>query len=129
MKQITPENMYNLSLEIADFLKSKELWDGIHIYVANKCIKSEKDMFDRNDYIEKVSPNGTKYFEKDDVDVTEKIEYCNKDTITITFEGSLYSVINYNDFDFIDKMNRKFLDDYGLYFEQGHAWSMAAYKA
>lgn len=129
MKEITPESMYNLSLEIADYLKDQELWSGIHIYVANKCIKSEKDMFDRTDWVEKKTKDGTVYFEKEDVDVTEKIEYCNKDTITMTFEGILYSVINYDDMNFIYNMTEKFLDDYGLHFEQGHAWSMAAYKA
>lgn len=127
MKEITPENMMETALNIIDFLNEKACWFDVHIYVANRCLKSNKYMDDRDSWVEKKTLNNTIYYEKEDVDVRENLEYCNPETITMTFEGPLYSVINYEDYDFVFNMTKKFLDEYGLYFEQGHAWSMAAY--
>lgn len=36
--------------------------------------------------------------------------------------------VNYDDYNLLFKLDKKFLNKYGLYFEQGYAWSMAAYE-
>ena len=67
---------------------------------------------------------------EDNIDVKEYLEYCNSDTISITFDGSgLYGILNYDidDRGFIEKFNA-LLKEYGLYYEQGFAWSLSLYK-
>ena len=69
---------------------------------------------------------------EDNIDVKEYLEYCNSDTISITFDGSgLYGILNYDiddrGFDFIERFNT-LLEEYGLYYEQGFAWSLSLYE-
>lgn len=66
--------------------------------------------------------SASKYLEK----------YYNDDTITMTFEGSLYHVLNYmmDNFDYCDKKVNEFSDilkKYNYYYEQGYAWNLALY--
>ncbi len=127
MKKITKKNLIATTLDIIDFIDEQNCWYDVNIYVAGKQFKS--NIFGNAfGFVEKTTSNGTIYYEKDDVDVEEKLEYCNKDTISMTFEGPLHDLINYEDYDFVAKMNTRFLDEYGLHFERGYSWSMAAYK-
>ncbi len=67
---------------------------------------------------------------EDNIDVKEYLEYCNSDTISITFDGSgLYGILNYDidDRGFIERFN-VLLKEYGLYYEQGFAWSLSLYE-
>lgn len=67
---------------------------------------------------------------EDNIDVKEYLEYCNSDTISITFDGSgLYGILNYDidDRGFIERFNT-LLKKYGLYYEQGFAWSLSLYE-
>ena len=69
---------------------------------------------------------------EDNIDVKEYLEYCNSDTISITFDGSgLYGILNYDiddrGFEFIERFNA-LLEEYGLYYEQGFAWSLSLYE-
>lgn len=67
---------------------------------------------------------------EDNIDVKEYLEYCNPDTISITFDGSgLYGILNYDidDRGFIERFNA-LLKEYGLYYEQGFAWSLSLYE-
>lgn len=121
---ITPENMKSTALQIIDFLSKNNLWKNVCIYVANEAWYSDPHP---NSDEHKTNKNVT-YFVKTDMDVIEYLgEYCNPETISMTFEGPLYHKINYNDYDFVQTLTKKFLDKYDLYFELGHAWSMTAY--
>ena len=62
------------------------------------------------------------------VDIKSRLEYSNPDTISMYFEGPLYHLINYEDYDFLNKLEKKFMEPYNLYFEQGYAWSATAYQ-
>lgn len=67
---------------------------------------------------------------EDNIDVKEYLEYCNPDTISVTFDGSgLYGILNYDidDRGFIERFNA-LLKEYGLYYEQGFAWSLSLYE-
>ena len=47
---------------------------------------------------------------------------------SVTFEGELYDAMNYNEFGSnIAEKIRNDLGEYGLYFEQGYAWSLHVY--
>ena len=126
-KPITPANMEKLAENLIDFFSSKDLFHDVCIYVNNQAWKSDKYMDDK-DLTEAYTAKGNKYYIKKNVDIKAQLEYSNPKTISITFEGPLYHVINYDDYDFVYKLSNKFLDPYGLYFEQGYAWSMAAYE-
>ena len=51
--------------------------------------------------------------------------YSNDDTITCTFEGPVYEEMNYRTA--LREDLNTMLDQYGLYFENGHAWSFSLY--
>ena len=58
-------------------------------------------------------------------DINPPIEYTG-DTLCMTFEGGLYDEINYGNGKIEDQINN-FFSHYGLYPEQGYAWSLAVY--
>ena len=125
-KPITPENMRNLALAMIDYFNKKSIgyWYNMHILVNNEMWSSES----HEGYNKKISPKGAIYYVKENVDAVKQNEYANPNTITIIFDGSpLYKKINYQDFDYLSKLNEKFLKPYGLFFELGYAWSMSAF--
>ena len=126
VKSINRESMRNLAIKLIDYLDSKHLWDTTGIYVADQLYCDIG--YAKPDDIERKTENGTVYYVRDIPDIKAMLEYSNPRTISMIFEGPLYHKINYDDFDFIDKLDKKFLEEYGLYFEQGYAWSMAAYE-
>jgi len=64
----------------------------------------------------------------DDIKASDYCEYANDKTITMTFEGPLYAVLNHHaDYDLYDKFSD--LDFDGHYFELGHAWSCSFYPS
>lgn len=70
------------------------------------------------------------FYDEGEFDVGEYVEYFNADTITLTFEGPLYTAYNGYDDDgyrVADDIDR-ILAKHGLYAEQGYAWSLAAYE-
>ena len=121
---ITPTNMKKLAEEIIDFLTEEELFWDVCIYVDNQAWQSNK--YSGTEVTETQTKKGNKYYVKTDVDVTKQLEYNNPKTITMTFEGPLYHMVNEHAYD--QKLDKLFLNKYGLYFEQGYAWSMAAYE-
>lgn len=124
-EDITPDNMKCVAIELIDFLHKNKLWENTCIYVADEAWYSES----HSDSTEHNTNKNTTYFVKSNIDVVDYLgEYCNPETISITFEGPLYHKINYHDYDFLQKLTKKFLNKYGLYFELGHAWSMTAYR-
>ena len=126
-KEITPENLVATSLEIIDYFNSIGAWYDAAIYVNGKRFSS--DTLARGDYVEKKTKGGTTYYEYDNEYASNYAEYCNDDTITVICEGPLYDIIHYRDGDFLLRLSQKFLYDYGLYFDIGHAWSFSAYKS
>lgn len=125
IKKITPEAMENLALELIEYFAKNELWQDMGIYVNNKRLASDNI---KNSYKEAKTKGGVVYYIEEDVDVTKQIEYNNPETLTLYFEGPLYDMINHIDYDYTSKLDEMFLKPYGLYFEQGYAWSMAAYN-
>ena len=65
---------------------------------------------------------------EEEVDVSTITKYCNKDTITICFEGVLYHAINYGDYPELVKALDNLFAEYGYYYDLGEAWNMALYK-
>lgn len=120
-KSLTRERKLALACEIMDWLEANGLFEDVCIYVNGaRLVRSESDGAAR-------TANGTGYSLEPGVDVTKILEYCNPGTLTMTFEGTLYADYNYGGPSY-DKL-RAIAAKYGLYPEQGYAWSLALYSA
>lgn len=126
IQPITPANMKKLALNIMTYLHKHEMDTMVHFYVNQKHLTFNKP--DLNGYIAKTLKDGTIYYESiNPVDVEKQLEYCNPETLSITFEGPMYHDINYGkelSLNYINKQAAK----YGLYAEQGYAWSLSLYQ-
>lgn len=120
-KPITPTNMEKLGLEVANWLLQFGMFHDVNIYVANACVTDTKS--DKHDCTTMELVNGTVYIIRN---IKPEIEYANPDTITMTFEGPLYHALNHDGGRTYDRLQKMF-GKYGLYFEQGYAWSLAGY--
>ena len=121
-KPITPENMDKLAVEIIGFLQKLKMFQDVNIYCNNKRLSSSPG----TDSMAIELPDVT-YYVTDNIDVTTIVEYNNPETITMTFEGPLNHELNYGSAK-TEVILSKIFAKYGLYFELGYAWSLAAYK-
>lgn len=108
-----------LADEIRAWLLERELWQDVTIYFNGKAF-STSDMLQRRFAYN--NPNDLIEYEANPADY---VEYNSPDSITMTFEGPLYDLINYRfnsrDYEEFEALFRR----YGLYFEQGYAWSLS----
>lgn len=115
-----------LMLDIIRYLQKHDLFYDVLIYVNGHRYASEKP-----DSMVMLDSGTGPYYDQGAYDVTKYIEYASPDILTISFEGPLYDALNYPE----TKAQYAVEDDlqnicakYGLYFEQGYAWSLAVYE-
>ena len=125
LKKITKDSMTKLAFKLMEYFHKNEMWDSTIIYAAGKRYLSPGYAYNK-EHLYKTYKDDIKYVEED-ADVKDYVSYSNPDTVTIAFEGLLYDIID-NDFGFILKLDKKFLEPYGLYFELGNQWNMSAYE-
>lgn len=95
---------------IKDLLCKYKLFEGTRIYFNNKCIDSKKGL------LTNINPQ-------------DYIERADKNTISMSFEGELYDILNYNE------RNEKFLIEFdellktnGYLYILGESWNLNLYK-
>lgn len=93
----------------------------VNIYVNNKLLTDHKTTNTQH----ATTPFGS-YYIVNDINPKENLEYYNPETITVTFEGPLYDIINYNNSSSYQQLCDLF-ERKGLYIEQGYAWSFSLY--
>jgi len=103
---------YAIARKIEAFCKKYDLLTDTRIYFNKKCW----------DY----SSSGNKTVLEDIVG-SDYFDYANDDTISMSFEGGLYRVMNYGSFDVRDAF-QDMLAEYGYYAELGNAWNLALYE-
>ena len=111
MKKLTKKQKEKLAHEILVFLTAYGLNNNVRIYFADKCLTGEDKII--------YNIRGSDYF-----------EYANDDTLSMSFEGDFYEIINYCNPKMADIIIPKFsalLESYGLYYELGDAWNLATY--
>lgn len=114
-----------LAQEIRQWLLDHEMWQDTSIYFNGWCY-STYDKKTGNHYY-----NDPKHLVCFRDDPSRYMEYYNKKTVTMSFEGPLYELLNYaGDFGPIgwkweEEFNELF-KKYGYYFELGNAWNLAA---
>ena len=123
LSNITREQVKSMTDEILQSLIDNEVTCDVHLYSQNKAFCFEQ----RAGYIPYDDVPGA-FISESDVDVQTQIEYCNPDTVTMTFEGDLYFYINERPDSKPVKDLNAILDKYGCYYEQGFAWSLAVYQ-
>lgn len=116
-----------LAFKIIDFCMDNGLWQDTTVYVDGYAFTDRKEWDGINGIM--VEPNLFKYWNKNPLDY---FEYANPNTVSMSFEGPLYRVINCyfeneNWFKLYDEFCAIF-DKYGMYFEQGHAWNLSVYE-
>lgn len=119
--EINSENMEALTLEIIEFLQQNQLFQDVNIFCNNKRFSSN---YSAGSIMEKTQLGI--YYVMENRNAADVVEFNNPNTITMTFEGPLYHVLNYGP----EALEQKFLkvfEKYGLYYELGYAWSLATY--
>lgn len=110
----------NKNKQMADAIKKwmlkNEVAGDTRIYFNGKCYSSVgygKDV---------------KYETLQNMKGSDYSEYANDDTVTVTFEGDFYTVMNYS----MGKLRESFdrlIESFGNYFyELGNAWNLSLYK-
>lgn len=102
-----------LADDLKKFLIDNDLQADTSIYFNDMCYRWDYKI---NDYIIIEGIKGSTYF-----------EYANDETVSMSFEGSLYHLMNYG-------TNRRLLDKFDklfskhkCYYELGYAWSLSVY--
>ena len=115
-----------LMLDIIKYLQKKNYFIDVNIYTNGHKYSSEKHDGDT----ELTTKYGI-YYDSGEWDVESQIEFNNPKTLTMTFEGPLYHDYNHN-YEYkachAERDITKICEKYGLYPEQGYAWSLACYE-
>lgn len=115
----------DLAKEIRQWMLDHEIWVDTYIYFNGKCYGTS-DKSNKHFYY-----NDAEHLVEYDDDPSKYVEYYNKDTITMTFEGDLYDILNQYYGRYGYKLEEEFeniFKKYGYYYELGYAWSLAAYE-
>lgn len=115
----------SLAIDIYDFCKKHHLWNDITIYFDGKAFSSSYEW--AGVYGKKIDEDLYQYENKNALDY---FEYANPDTLSMSFEGPLYSVLNgyVKGWTRLEAQFQKLFEKYNLYYEQGHAWNLSAYE-
>tara|TARA_R100000995_G_C3480810_1_gene123770 strand:- start:1310 stop:1654 length:345 start_codon:yes stop_codon:yes gene_type:complete len=104
--------------KIESWLKKNRLTSCVRIYFNNKCF-CWYDSSKNKKIIEDIK--GSDYF-----------DYANDETISMSFEGPLYEVLNYAcDSKRYETLEDEFINlikSYGYYYELGNAWNLSMYE-
>ena len=75
------------------------------------------------------APTEAVYYDCGPCDVRDYLEYCNPDTVSMSFEGYFNSAYNgYYGSSQTEEDITDIAEQYGLYPEQGHSWNLAFYE-
>lgn len=110
-----------LAEEFMDYLCQLGVFYEVDIYTGAKRLSSDSC----NGKERKSTAKGTVYYEMDYDGCP--CEYNNPDTLTVTFEGPFYHLLNHGDDGKVYKTLQNMFAKRDLYFEMGYAWSFALY--
>ena len=122
---MTKETKKKLAKAIIAWCKEKEVWEDCCIYFDGKAWATWEDW------------NGTAgaeiaegVFEYTDKNPKTYMEYTNPDTITMSFEGGLYDILNAYADGWV-KLEAEFLavfESFNCYYELGNAWNLSVWE-
>lgn len=119
-KPLTREQIGRLATDIYKLLKDNGLWIDTSIYFNGNRIDNRDD--DGNYHYD-----GVMYFHED-MDPRDCFEYVNPDhIISMTFEGPVYHMFNYDRNPSVLKKFNALLKRFGVCYELGDAWNLTCY--
>lgn len=119
MQKLTKANIAQLTQEIITFLDTNEMQDAVCIYFNNTRMRSKCNW--------RETPLTFKWEQDDNIDPHDCFEYAAYNhIISMSFEGSLYELLNYGGRKIVEDFNSLF-NKYNLYYELGNAWNLTAY--
>lgn len=121
-KRLSPAKMEKLALELVTYLQQNEMFDYVYIYVNNKCYCKHRTDGRGQRFTTKYGS----YYIVPDMPVKEMLHYCNPETISVSFDGALYTALNSGIGSVEDDLNKMF-KKHGMYFEQGYPSDFALY--
>lgn len=119
-KPLTEKQIEELADKICKLFRKNNMWMDSRIYF-NGCAIDSKDEKGNYHYDGSV-------FMHPDMDPRDCFEYVNPDHIlSMSFEGPIYHMFNYNEHGRVLKQFDDLLSKYGLYYEFGDAWNLTCY--
>ena len=114
-----------LAIEIYQWCKRKGLWGDNCIYYDGIAWASWPEW--KGEIGKKIAEDLYQYENRNPLDY---FEYANPDTLSMSFEGPLYAVLNasVNGWVKLEDQFLKLFKKYGYYYEMGHAWNLSAYE-
>jgi hypothetical protein len=106
-------NLEELAFAIADLLTKYNCQEDVTIYFNNQRLST----FTEGKWVLEEGYKGSDY-----------TKYANDKTITMTFEGPFYDVINYNECPELLRRFNELIESYGYYYELGYPWSLSLYE-
>lgn len=114
-----------LAIDIYEWCQKRHLWGDNIIYFDGKAWSNSEDWSGVKG--EKIAEE---LYEYDGKNPRDYFEYANPETLSMSFEGSLYYVLNgyTNRSVKLEEEFNKLFKKYGLYYELGHTWNLSAYE-
>jgi hypothetical protein len=100
-----------LAFDIKDFLLENNINTDTRIYFNNMAYDSNEDGYELLENIKGSAYN----------------EYTNDETVSMTFEGELYYMINYGVFNLLLNEFNAIFEKHKCYYELGDAWNLSVY--
>lgn len=117
---LTPEKIEELVDKIYRLFKKYDMWCDSRIYFNGKCLSSK-------DHMGNYHYDGTAYIHIDQ-DPRDYFEYVAENHIlSMSFEGPIYHMFNYNKRPAVLKKFNEILQKYGVYYELGDAWNLTCF--
>lgn len=121
---MTNKQKEQLATEIFEWLVEHEMWVDVCIYFNGKrwSTSNHKDCMD-------FCYNEHRYFE-DEADPRDYFSYVNDKTLSMSFEGPLYHMLNGYTQGWVKLEDefQKIFEKYNLYIELGNAWNLTCYE-
>lgn len=115
----------NLAMEIYNWCYANELWEDSAIYFNGKAIASWNTWSGVEG--KKIAEGLYEYEDKNPLDY---FEYANPYTLSMSFEGPLYMILNAysEDWCWTEQQFINIFTKHGFYYEMGHAWNLSVYE-
>ena len=114
-----------LAQDIYKFCIKKDLWGDNCIYFNGKAWASWESWNE-----EKGKQIGDRLYEYDNKNPKDYFEFVNPNTISMSFEGPLYHVLNayVPGWTKLERQFNKIFEKHGCYYEMGHAWNLSVFE-
>lgn len=119
------KNMEKLAVDIYKWCVKKEFWSDCCLYFNGKAWSSSSEWSGV-----KGKQIGDRLYEYENKNPRDYFEYANPNTLSMSFEGPLYMVLNayVSGWTKLEQQFAKLFAKYDCDYEMGHAWNLSVYE-